>query len=189
MNCPLELSADELDVVSNAQRGERAAIEVLINRYRPMALILAQRFLRRDAAEDAVQDAIVLALNSISNLQDPARFGAWFSAIVRNRCRRIARQSPELEISLDPYLVGESQMTSVALTVPPPPPPNIELRMALRKLPESTRNIVQLHYLEGWSVAELATFLSLPVTTIKWQLHAGRALLRRMMDSKEILGR
>jgi RNA polymerase sigma-70 factor (ECF subfamily) len=53
------------------------------------------------------------------------------------------------------------------------------LRRMIDRLPENCRTVVELHYFEEQPVAEIARFLDLPETTIKWRLHRARAMLQR----------
>ena len=54
-------------------------------------------------------------------------------------------------------------------------PPNAE--QVARSLPD--RYVVIRQY----SVGEISTYLLLPITTVKWQLHAARAVLKRKLSS------
>jgi RNA polymerase sigma-70 factor (ECF subfamily) len=56
------------------------------------------------------------------------------------------------------------------------------IRSALAKLPDEIRPVLELYYLEEWSIAQIAEFLALPSTTVKWRMHAGRKLLRASLS-------
>ena len=62
-----------------------------------------------------------------------------------------------------------------------------ELAEAFAALGGDYQVVLRLRYWEEWSVAQIASFLSLPVTAIKWRLHYGREVLRRRLsrDRKE----
>jgi RNA polymerase sigma-70 factor (ECF subfamily) len=47
------------------------------------------------------------------------------------------------------------------------------------KLPEEYRTVIELHYFEGQHVAQIADFLELPETTVKWRIHKAREILKR----------
>jgi len=56
-----------------------------------------------DDAEDAVQEALLLAMQRLGQLRDPSAAGAWLKAIVRNECRaqiRSRRETPARESDL-----------------------------------------------------------------------------------------
>ena len=61
-----------------------------------------------------------------------------------------------------------------------------EVYSAVLTLPGKYRAVIQLHYFEGLSVAEMAQTLDMPEGTIKSQLSRGRALLRDMLKEVEL---
>ena len=76
--------------------GSREAFDALVDRYWDAARAIAyQRTRRWSDAEDAAQDAFVLAFNKLASLRNPERFGGWLFMIVRRSCiegsRRRAR--------------------------------------------------------------------------------------------------
>ncbi|MBR3239238.1 MAG: RNA polymerase sigma factor, partial [Oscillospiraceae bacterium] len=56
---------------------------------------------------------------------------------------------------------------------------------ALMALPRKQRVALELHYIEGYSVAETARILRLPEGTVKWRLKRGRELLKQSLNREE----
>jgi RNA polymerase sigma-70 factor, ECF subfamily len=175
--------ADEERLVAAATAGDLRAFDALVRRYRPAVILLASQILRtRELAEDAAQDALLAAYAALPRLAEPARFDAWLGAIARHRAKRLAageaRQPVPIEevvLAYTPALAERVVENDLARKV----------RCALRRLPEEIRPVVELYYLEGWRVGQIAGFLGLPETTVKWRLHAGRKQLRGLLPSLE----
>jgi len=69
--------AVDRDLVEAAQRGDRQAFVDLIRPRSHRLFAIAQRVLRDvDRAEDALQDALVIAWRDLRGLRDPNRFDA-----------------------------------------------------------------------------------------------------------------
>jgi RNA polymerase sigma-70 factor (ECF subfamily) len=159
-----------------AQRGDQAAFEALALRFRATALLIArQTGADRETAEDAVQDAFVVAHRSLSALGEPVAFGPWFATIVRNRARKLLKQRPTT-LPLDEH---------AWLSHGPASPCGAAI--AITSLPAGIREAMSLYYLQEWSAGEIAALLERPLTTVKWQLHAGRTLLRKRLGGRENL--
>jgi hypothetical protein len=71
------------DLVEQARRGDREAFAVLVHQVSDSLFAVAFRILR-DAglAEDALQNALVLAWRRIPHLREPDRFEAWIHRIL-----------------------------------------------------------------------------------------------------------
>ena len=67
----------------------------------------------------------------------------------------------------------------------PAPQGDTELRLALDALPERYRLPLVLHYLEGFSVEDIARTLRMPSGTVKYRLHQARKALRVELDGEE----
>lgn len=170
-------STSEEALVEAAKGGNRQAFDLLAQKYRSAAVTLARQFLPSDAAEDAAQDALIASFRALGNLDDPSRFKAWLGAIVRNRACRMVRER-KLKETLPIYEMER-------LVQLPTEPADDDIGKAVEKLPTGIREAVRLYYYESWSVGEIAAFTARPVTTVKWQLHAGRELLRRELSHLE----
>jgi len=171
---------EEAELVALAQLGNLSAFDALVARYRPGALVLAKQITRpADAAEDAVQDSFLAVFKALPQLSDPEKFAAWFGAILRHRARRASLGDRSVHLAIDdvilfhtPALSDELEQRAGASAV----------HSALCELPEEIRAIFELYYLEDWGAGKISEFLGLPITTVKWRLHAGRKLLRSSLS-------
>lgn len=124
---------------------------------------------------DAVQEALRKAWEKRDRVE-PGYFRPWLTRIVVNECRNIQRQRrrviPVAEFPLEKSL----------------PPPDPSLKEAIFALPEKLRLPLLLHYLEGFSVDEVARMLRLPSGTVKWRLSKARESLRLAWTTEEVQG-
>ena len=79
--------AVDRDLVEAARNGDREAYADLIRLRGDRLYAIAQRILRDvHRAEDAVQDALVIAWRDLPGLRDPDRFDAWLHRILVRTC-------------------------------------------------------------------------------------------------------
>ena len=173
----------ETELVLAALIGDLEAFDELVRRFRGAVLAVAQMALGRcDMAEDVVQEAFLVAFKMLPQLQEPDKFAAWLCAITRRRAWRATmrerrRQAADLSVLDRVILANSRELTSH--------PEQAALRSALQRevsaaidgLPETHRLVLRLHTLEEWTAPQIADFLSLPLSTVKWRLHHGRKLL------------
>ncbi|MGH2614762.1 MAG: bifunctional nuclease domain-containing protein [Thermomicrobiales bacterium] len=183
------MNRDEQDapLVHAARGGDKTALGVLLTRHRPLLLAVCRRALGDDAlAEDAAQEASLLALLNLDRLRSPERFGSWLAGIGLNVCHRWNRQRSRDAWSWQAVAGGRI----VTEPVDPAPAPAdeveaVELRewveRAVAGLPPGQRAAVVLHYLMGLTQAEAAALLGIEVGTVKTRLHKARANLRQRL--------
>ena len=172
--------------------GDLDAFDELVRRFRgAVVLVAAQTLGSRAQAEDVAQEAFLLAFKALPQLQDPARFASWLCAITRHRARRVGaregRSDPYEPSRLDQFILTHSRELAVN------PVEEFDRKSERARVPEAMallpteyRIALQLRYYEDWSIARIADFLALPITTVKWRLHHGRTLMRRFLtDTKE----
>jgi RNA polymerase sigma-70 factor (ECF subfamily) len=178
-------------LVLNALLGDIEAFDELVVRYRNAVIVVATQALgSREAAEDLAQEAFLLAFKALPQLQEPARFGGWICSIARHRAWRISKQEARSEPTEDSKLDTLILRHSPTLAACPEETllrrsAQAELREHLSELPPEFQIVLQLRYFEEWPVAQIADFLTLPLTTVKWRLHRGRDLLRRRLTAEE----
>ena len=75
------------EIVRAVLAGDVDLYAVLVERYRDRFARYATRMLgSRDAAEDALQDALVRAFDRLADCREPEKFAGWLFLILRNRC-------------------------------------------------------------------------------------------------------
>jgi RNA polymerase sigma factor (sigma-70 family) len=165
--------------VRAAQRGEEAAFTELVRESYAAVLHHALRLLRDPAeAQDCTQEAFAEAFTTLSALAEPRAWPAWLRSIVRHRClRRLRRRDvqliplgPEIE-ALIPDLEGAARQRFVEQWA--------HAGRLIDALPSTEREVTLLFYVKQCSQQEIASFLSLPLTTVNNRLHQARERLER----------
>ena len=178
-------SASDNYLVRRAQAGDSQAFGVLVGRYMRAAYAVSMSVTgRHDDAEDAVQEAFMVALERLDDCRTPDRFAGWLLTIVRNRARNLVRREVLRETDVVPETTASRGPT------PEKAAEHSELQerlgTALRRLPEVQREIVLLHDLEGWRHREIAERLGIPSGTVRSHLHFARKSLRGDSDLAQV---
>src|SRR5262245_18611424 len=186
-------SPDDAALVARTLAGEREAFGPLLLRYYPSVLRLCRRLLGPSpASQDVAQEAALQAFLRLAQLQEPDRFGAWLHAIAANLARMALRRRRLL--SLDALTDG-APLAVLWAAVPTPEEVHAAREVhdaivaALGELSSVNREVAIGFYLEGYSYAELAELLGVPVSTVKGRLFKGRRQLRRALApvAREVL--
>jgi RNA polymerase sigma factor (sigma-70 family) len=176
---------DALDViVARAREGEAEAFSVLVRRFQDMAVGYGYSILHDfQLAEDAAQEAFFEAYRTLPKLREPAAFAGWFRRIVFKQCDRITRRHVVTTVPLDAAAepVHDALVASGFKGSGDEEERKAEVLEAVRQLPEHERSAMTLFYIGGYSMEEVATFLEVPVSTVKGRLHSARERLRTML--------
>ncbi len=177
---------DQIALVAAARRGERAALATLVARHRPMLVAVCRGALGdAELAEDAAQEAVLLALTSLDRLRRADRFGSWLAGIGLNVCRRWLRERARVSWSWEALQGGRAGGWPGPARGPEELAEAAEdarlVRAAVARLPPGQRAAVTLHYLAGMSQAETAARTGTSVGAVKVRLHVARARLREWL--------
>ena len=176
----MESTSDEC-LVRKAQAGDGQAFGVLVDRYMRAAYAVSLSVTGlHDDAEDAAQEAFMVALERLDDCRTPDRFAGWLMTIVRNRARNLVRR----EVLRDTDMVPESAASRGLMPDKAAEHSELQERLgsALRRLSQIQREIVLLHDLEGWRHREIAEHLGIPSGTVRSHLHFARKSLRGDSD-------
>jgi len=178
-----DLSSD-VELVHATRAGEIGALGALLARHRASMLAAAYSLVGYGPeAEDAVQEASLIALRRIGGMRDPAAAGAWLRSVTRNACRMRLRAPRTASLDAAP---GFAQ----SLRADGPEPEELLERQALRdwiwgaleQLPEPQRLAVVLRYFTGASTyQQIAEVSGVPVGTVRSRLSEARGRLARSM--------
>jgi RNA polymerase sigma-70 factor (ECF subfamily) len=133
-------------------------------------------------ADDLVQDTMTRALQKYQQLRDPERLDAWLFRILSNCWREhLRRQRPGVPLDdielVDPHSPEHDQQQHDVVS---------RVRHEIGGLPMGQRQVLTLVDLEGFTYAEAAEVLEIPVGTVMSRLNRARGALReRLGDMRE----
>ena len=169
--------AEEAGNVQAAQSGGMAYFEELYERYATDVLRVCYFYLGdRQKAEDVCQDVFVRLMTTSPQLQE-GREKAWLLKVALNRCRDLWRGA-----WLKRVVLGSPAFERV------PAPDEIdsladrqEIMQAINQLPTAFKEVILLHYYQGYGISEIAEMMELPEGTISSRLSRGRKKLESIL--------
>jgi RNA polymerase sigma-70 factor (ECF subfamily) len=176
--------SSEYHLVRAAVAGNRAAFEVLIQKYRER-LTESLRYTFRDVpVDDVVSDAFATAYEKLGEFRGEASFYTWVYRIAVNESIGVYRRSGS-PVSLDELASGDE--SHVLAKVTPQEPLDKTLTdqetnhlalEALEKVPALYRQILEMYFLQDLSYDAIAKALRIPQGTVMSRLHKARKLLQ-----------
>ena len=170
----------ELDLVERARRGDQDAFMDLMRSRVDRLFAVANRILRDvDRAEDALQDALVIAWRDLRGLRDPDRFDAWMHRVVIRECIDHATRERRRVANLRVLPVDGPEGPDDLLTLAD----RDQLERGFRRLSPEQRAILVLHHYEGYAPSEIAEVLGIPPGTARSRLHHAHRAMRAALDA------
>ena len=175
-----EVSAPEQLPVAQARAGDPLAWDALFRRYQlPLYVFVFELVRDEQAALDVVQEAFIAAARHIGSLRSDDKFGSWLFGIAHQKC--IQRWRKRREILLD-----EIPETPEAFD---DGPDDLLIRREqeaafmnlLAQLPPPQRAVLLLHFVEEFSLEEIAHITSAQLGTVKSRLHYAKRALRKLV--------
>lgn len=124
--------------------------------------------------EDVVQEAVLKAYASRDKLKNPQYFKTWLVRILMNECYTFLRKRAR-ELPLNEAIVEEPVTAYIKEEY-------LDLYESMSQLEERDRICVQLFYMEGYSVKEIAQVFRIPEGTVKSRLSRARTQLKNSME-------
>ena len=172
------------DLVALAREGDHDAFSSLAASSTHRLYGIARAILgSSERAEDAVQDALVLAWRDIAGLRDLDRFDAWLYRLVIRACYREAGRARRRALVELRLLPGDRE-PSVALESAVVERDRIE--RGFQRLAPDHRAVLVLHHQLGLGLAEVAEILDIPVGTAKSRLFRALKTIRLAIDADDV---
>jgi len=186
-------------LVARAQRGDKRAFELLVEKYQRKLARLLSRFIRDPAeVEDVTQEAFIKAYRALPAFRGDSAFYTWLYRIgintAKNYLMAMGRRAPtstEVEAEeaegfeegeqLRDINTPESMLLSseIAKTV----------NATIEQLPEELRTAIQMREIEGMSYEDIAKAMDCPIGTVRSRIFRAREAiaeqLRPLLDTRK----
>jgi RNA polymerase sigma-70 factor (ECF subfamily) len=172
-------------LVLRAQAGHADALSLLVRAWHERLERHAQRLTgHQEAGRDVLQEAWIDVARGLRSLEDPTRFGAWVYRIVTRRSALWVRQQERRRRHEQGTAAAQSAARSPgsqrdaeqrADTID-------EVRNALEQLPPRDQALLELRYLQVFSIQEIALALDIPAGTVKSRLFHARQHLKDQLE-------
>jgi RNA polymerase sigma-70 factor (ECF subfamily) len=188
----------DADLVQRARQGDAAAFGELIDRHRAAVFRAALAALGSHAdAEDAAQDAFLVAYRRLDSFRGDASFKTWLLTIAWhqaiNHRRSLMRIWRHLTAS-SPDAHGDSPLDHVAAPGPTPEQAAVDdqlrraIERAIQGLSPKLRDALLLVQSGEQTYDEISVMLKAPVGTIKWRVSEARRIVRKQLVSAGLVG-
>ena len=166
------------DLVRKAQKGDADSFGELYEMYEADMYRFAYYYTGSKAsAEDCVSEAVLLAFRKIGELRNISSFKSWLFRILRNCCAAYFRNGAR-ENSSDEIYEGVHSFENESND-------KLSLRGALMKLPAEDREIIILHYCNGYTSREISLMLTINENTVRSRISRGTEKLRNELKDGE----
>ncbi len=133
----------------------------------------------RYIAEDLTQETFVRFFKSISNYRHRGKASAYLCEIAKNVCIDHSKKSceiPGLEFS---EFADEKYLTSIES--------KIVINQSLYELPDQLREVLLLHYFQGFTLKEVAAILGIGIPLAKYRISRAREQLKKILRKEDFI--
>ena len=172
---------DEI-TVARARAGDEAALEALFRRFETPVYTLARRLTGSvPEAEDVLQETFLEVVRSIRRFRGDGSLAGWIRKVAASKAfMRLRRRSSRGEEEL-PDDLADPAWASPGGGAPAATADRVDLEAALAQLPATTRAVIWLHDVEGYSHDEIAVMAGRTASFSKSQLARAHARLRELL--------
>ena len=177
-------------LVEMVQRGDRAAFNVLVQKYQHKVLKLITRYVRDPVeAEDIAQEAFIKAYRALPSFRGESAFYTWLYRIAANTAKNVLVSSRRRLVDYDLDLQDPDDYAAQAILKDSDTPEGMllteEIRQtvteAMRQLPDDLREAITLRELEGLSYEEIAEVMECPVGTVRSRIFRAREAIDKKL--------
>jgi RNA polymerase sigma-70 factor (ECF subfamily) len=172
---------DEI-TVARARAGDESALEALFRRFETPVYTLARRLTgSTHDAEDVLQETFLEVVRSIRRFRGDGSLAGWIRKVAASKAfMRLRRRSSRGEEEL-PDDLADPAWASPGGGAPAAAVDRVDLEAALAQLPATTRAVIWLHDVEGYSHDEIAVMAGRTASFSKSQLARAHARLRELL--------
>lgn len=145
------------------------AIDMYADTVRRLCMVYLKSY---DDTEDIFQNVFIKYLLHSAPFSSPEHEKAWIIRVTINECKDFLKSLFRKSVPIDDILELQAESIDAETS---------DVLDAVLSLPKKYKDVVYLHYYEGYSAAEIAKLLRKNVNTIYTNLARARGLLRERL--------
>jgi RNA polymerase sigma-70 factor (ECF subfamily) len=170
----------ETNLVAAALHGDAESFSRLCEQHYPALVAIAYSQLAdRSLAEDAAQEALLIAYRDIAKLKETGRFLSWLAAICRNTAIDMAKaRARERHAGIEDcgpvadFCHHEDDTVAV-------------MREIIFGLDPDVKDIILLRYYNGMTYEQIAALLGVSEEAVNGKLRRARSAIRQQLQRRE----
>jgi RNA polymerase sigma-70 factor (ECF subfamily) len=172
--------------VQQARAGKPDAWDVLFRRYQlPLYVYVFELTRNEQASFDIVQETFIAAVKHIGGLRDDEKFGSWLFGIAHQKVIQLWRKRSGKEILFDEIPESPDEFENSPDDLLIRRESEAEFMKLLNQLPLPQRSVLLLHFVEDFSLEEIARITEAQLGTVKSRLHYAKKALRKLLEEKK----
>ena len=183
------MELNDAQLIQRILQGDQDAFSPLVKKYQKGVHTLAWRKIGDfHIAQEITQDTFLKAYQKLGTLKNPNQFPGWLYVIASNLCLDWLRRSRLPIESLDADNTNEVDKVSYSKYLAEKQEADADetrrevVKELLKKLPESERTVIMLHYLGEMTIKAVSEFLGVSQNTVKSRLSRARNRLKKEED-------
>ena len=175
----MNLNSDT-ELVEAAQNGHLGSFGALYERYHSSMVALAYSVLAdKHLAQDAAQEAFVIACQDLLNLKRKEKFAAWLAGICRNVAKGMLRVKAKIIERDIGQRKGDSDIKEQQQDA---------VRQAVWQLSYAERELLVLRYYDGFSQAQISSVLAISPSAVNGRLIRAKRKIAKFLKRNGFAG-
>ncbi|MBP5509227.1 MAG: sigma-70 family RNA polymerase sigma factor [Prevotella sp.] len=177
------MDPETTELISRCKAGERQALDLLYQQYRPKLLNICKHYAKEDVvAEDLLHDAFVVILTSLDKLEQTDKPEPWMTAIVKNVCHHY-----QLHVKKEQATLRQMAKEGWPSAEEIPVPDYDEIQAFISQLPQDYQRLFRLSVFEGLSHKEISQLLGITPNSSSKRLSNAKRMLRLLIRQSWVL--
>jgi RNA polymerase sigma-70 factor (ECF subfamily) len=172
--------------VQQARDGKPEAWDILFRRYQlPLYVYVFELVHHEQTSLDLVQETFIAAVRHIDGLRDDGKFGSWLFGIAHQKCLQRWRKQNREEVLLDELPESPDEFEDGPDDLLIRQEQETEFMQLLNQLPLPQRSVLLLHFVEDFSIEEIAGITGTNPGTVKSRMHYAKRALKKLLEEKK----
>lgn len=177
--------AQDTELIKQAQAGDAAAFEALVNDYYGIMFKMAFKWCGdRTAAEDITQEACIKLARGLDSFRHDSAFTSWLYRLVINTAKdwfKSQNRHPGAGIEQAEHVAAPEASPDERILMK-------QVWAQIKTLPEGEKEALILVVSEGLSHKEAAIILEVKESTVSWRIHEARKKLEGLFGKEKKYG-